>query len=480
MSRSALRPSPLDWLRSQATSRIIAAGVAGVLVVPGLSWSLLGLAPEAAPTPSGPELLATATNGEAPTAVAVPVDVVTPTRGGAARLTVQPGTVHAFESVELFAKASGYLKTQSVDIGSRIKRGDLLAEIDAPELVIDVEAAEAALARSEAQCEQARARARTAEAERESAHAAVAQARADQERLVARRSLSEKQLDRIKALSERDAVDARLVDEQTHDLEAAQAGERAGEAAIRTALAQDIAAVARVQQAQADVDEAQAAIRLAAAHRDRARAIAEYMKIEAPFDGVVSRRNFHPGAFVRSAAEGGTEPLLTVARTDVMRLVMQVPELDVPFLNVGDRATVTVDALKEAPLEGTISRIACAENPETRTMRAEIDLPNPDGRLVEGMFARVSVALHKPTDRLCVPSGCVVQHSPGNRGVLFVARDGQAARLDVALGADDGTQVEIVEGLGPRDKVIVRPPSGLGDGDAVIENSAQAAGPASR
>jgi HlyD family secretion protein len=383
---------------------------------------------------------------------------------------MQPGSIHAFESVDLYAKASGFLKTQRVDIGSPIKAGEILAEIDAPELQKDVDEAAASLEEATAQVEQMASRIATAEADRAANAASVTQAEEEIARLVARRALSEKQYERIQNLSDRNAVDRRLVDEQQHDLDAARAAERSARAAVQTARAQVVAAEARVRQAQADMAQARAAVRVAEARLARAQVLVSYTRITAPFDGVVTRRTFHPGAFIRSAADGMPEPLLTVMRTDLMRVVIQVPDLDVPLLDVGDKVTLAVDALKGKVFAGTVARLGRSETSTSRTMRVEVDLPNPDGHLVEGMYGRATIELQPPTENLTVPAACVIGHGERSKTVVFIVQDGKARRTPVTLGGDDGASVEVLSGLGPDDAVVVRPGGTLDDGAAVLEN----------
>ena len=145
---------------------------------------------------------------------------------------------------------------------------------------------------------------------------------------------------------------------------------------------------------------------------------------------MITARHFHPGAFIRSAAEGSRSPLLTVERTDRMRVVVQVPDLDVALLDVGDPATVVVDALKGRSFAGAVSRLARAENPTTRTMRVEIDLENPSGLLCEGMYGRATIELRPPSKGLTVPAVCVVGHSDRRQAKVYVVRDGQRPPAD--------------------------------------------------
>jgi RND family efflux transporter MFP subunit len=435
----------------------------GLGVVALLSWPMVWGDAESTLAPAGGTAGGPAREGGS----ALQVDVVKPASGGVRRLTIQPGSIHAFESVDLYAKVSGFLKVQKVDIGSAVKQGEVLAEIEAPELTKDVEETAAAVEQAKAQAELAAARIATAEAEHEAALAAVTQAEADLERTTARRELSEKQFERIKDLHARSAVDRKLVDEQEHDLESTRAGESAARAAIATARAQAATALARVRQAKADLVAARSAIRVAEARRDRAQVLADYTRIVAPFDGVVTQRGFHPGAFIRSAADGEPMPLLTVRRTDLMRVVVQVPDLDVPLLDVGDKATLAIDAMKGQVFHGTVARLGKSEDPMTRTMRVEIDLPNPSGQLFAGMYGRATIELQSSTEAPTVPAGCVVGHAERGQAALYVVRDGKARRVAVTTGGDDGSSVEILSGIDPDDQVIVRPGNSLEDGTPV-------------
>ncbi len=243
------------------------------------------------------------------------VDIVHPSEGGMRRTAVQPGTVIGFESVDLYAMVSGYLKTQSVDIGSRIQNGKVLAVIDAPREVKALEEAAALVDESKAQIAQADARIKTMEGERDAAAAAVEEAQSDVDRLVAARDLAQKQLTRVQGLVADHATTTRVLDENVRQLDTAAAAERTARLAVTTAKAQLATAVAKVDSARADLAEARAAVSVAEARLAKARVNVDYTKIIAPFDGVVTHRAFHPGAFVRSASEGGQASLLTVKRT---------------------------------------------------------------------------------------------------------------------------------------------------------------------
>src|SRR5262249_49617623 len=157
-----------------------------------------------------------------------------------------------------------------------------------------------------------------------------------------------------------------------------------------------------------------------------------------PFDGVVTERNFNPNDFVRAASEGGAHlPLLTVQRTDLMRVVVQVADRDVPYADPGDPAIVEIDALPGQKFPASISRIADSEDPETRLMHVEIDLPNPPGMnrkgmIRHGMYGRVTIILEK-VEMLSLPSSCLVGKSQDSKGYVYVVRDGRARQVPVQI-----------------------------------------------
>lgn len=393
--------------------------------------------------------------------------------GGIERMTVQPGSVHPFETVDLQAMVSGFLKSQSVDIGSRVKKGDVLAEIDAPREEVAVEGASAGLEQSKAKALQAEAQLAASVAERETFAAAVAQTESDIDRVVANRKMTESQYERIKGLHERKAIEGRLVDEHRRDLDGAIANERTANLAVQTAKARLAGAMAKIELSRADLVEARAAVSVAQAQLDKARVDLKYAKIVAPFDGVVTRRNYHPGAFIRSASDGGELSLLTVTRTDLMRVIIKVPDRDVVLTNPGDPAVVTVDGLARREFKGVVSRIAESEDHETRTMRVEVDLPNTDGLLREGMYGKASIGLEPASRRLTLPVSCILERSGKGQGVVQIVRGGKIGRLKVELGTDNGSLVEVDSGVTPEDEVIVRSSTALEDGTAVIATASR-------
>lgn len=404
---------------------------------------------------------------QAPKPSIATVQVIRPKSGGIQRTIQQPASIHAFEVVDLYAMVSGYLKTQSVDIGSRITGGQVLAEIDVPRDAKAVEEAASLVEQARARLAQAEAMIDVAAAQSEAARATANQAVSDVDRLKAERVFAEKQFERVSDLAGHRAVDRKLVDEQQARLDSARAAERTAGIAVETARARALAARAEVEKARVDSAAARAALGVAEASRDRLKVNLAYARIVAPFDGVVTHRSFHPGSLIHSGLGGEKQPLLTVKRTDKMRVVVLIPDRDVVLTKVGDPAVVSVDALADRSFNGTLARIAQAEDAQ-RMMRVEIDLPNSDSALYDGMYGKATITLHRDAECLAVPPACIFERIGRSRGVIYVARDGVARRTEVRLGGDNGTLVEIRGGIGPDDPIIVRSGTPVEDGMRVV------------
>jgi RND family efflux transporter MFP subunit len=402
-------------------------------------------------------------------APALSVQVVKPHRGGMARTTEMPGTIRAFEFAPLFAKVSGYLKELTVDRGDRVKKGQLLALVYDPEVDVAVLQAQAALEHSRAMEKQAEAKVKTAEAGVKAAEARRLQATSGLERAVSYRSYRRKAFDRITALASRNAVEQQLVDEQEEQYMAAQAAEHEAQAAIATAEAQLAEAKAAVELAQADLKTARTEISISEANLEKAKVLASYTRIEAPFDGVITSRGegVHRGTFIRSAADGTGEPLLTVAWTDKMRTIVPVPDLDVPFANPGDPATIRLDAQPSKVFKGVISRTAESEGLKDRTMRVEIDLPNKDGLLRDGMYGRAVIQLEPPSTNLSVPASALFDQNTNGEAAVYVVVGGKVQKRKIQVGRDTGLEVEALSGLSPEDEVIAQPTGAISEGMTV-------------
>ncbi len=312
------------------------------------------------------------------------IEVVHPKHGGLIRTSSQTGSLHAFESADLYAKISGYLKILNVDIGDQVKEGQLLAAIDVPEILKQAEHDKAAVEQAKAMVKQAMAKIETAQAELKASQAVVRKDQAEVERFAASRRFHEKEVTRYKELVHKQAEAQEKLDKELELFEEALAAEHSGQAKVVSSQANVLSAQALVEQYKADLAEAQANVQVGVSNEAKTEVLVDYTRIISPYSGVITYRGFHRGAFIRAAQGGEIHPILTVARTDKFRVVTYIPDRDVPFADVGDRALVTLDALPGEVFEGKVSRFEEAEDPKSRTMRTEIDLPNPGGAAPRG------------------------------------------------------------------------------------------------
>jgi RND family efflux transporter MFP subunit len=262
-------------------------------------------------------------------------------------------------------------------------------------------------------------------------------------------------------------VDERLVDEAIEQRDAAVEAEIAAREGVTSAREKANATEARVGKAEADEAEARAEVLVAQADLETEQEFVKFATITAPFDGVVTERNYFRNDYVRAASEGANAPLLTVQRTDLFRVVVQVPDRDVPYARPGNPATVEIDALPGVKLPAKVARVSRSEDPQTRLMPVEIDLPNDEsGKIADGMYGRVTITLEK-SDMLAVPCSCLAGKPHDGKGSVYVVRDGHARLVPVRVGGDNGLHVGIVSGLRADDQVIDHPGPGVEDGAEV-------------
>src|SRR5262249_50169288 len=255
---------------------------------------------------------------------------------------------------------------------------------------------EAAIKQAEARVKQMQARKDTAEAERVASAKAVKKAESFAKSAAAYRKFRKLAYDRIEGLAKQDSIAERLVDEKFASYQAAFEAEVAANVAIDTAKAQEKAAEAKIEETKADIEEANAQVKVAEAERDKAKVMLDFATIRAPFNGKITQRGLFPRSFVRAATLSGTSvPLFTVERTDKFRVVVQVPDRDVPFVDEGDPAFVEMDAIPGGLFKAKVSRKSDSEDPQTRLMHVEIDVENNCGKIRAGMFGRVTIILEK-------------------------------------------------------------------------------------
>lgn len=393
--------------------------------------------------------------GQAPAGAAtLNVEFAKPERRTVSRKLDVPATLEAIEQADLYAKTSGYIAQVNVDIGDRVKAGQVLAVLEVPEMAKDLQEGKAQLAAKTAALRAAEgAGIKLADANLEQARRKVDVAKSEWARKKADLLFHDLTHKRKDILYKEKAVTDQELDEARSRLAGAQADVLVAEARIAAAAADLQAAEASKGLAQAQVEMARAHVDVAVAQAARIETLQQFAQITAPFDGVVTRRMLDRGAFVQSAMSSRTSSLFTIQRLDTMRIFVEVPEVDVPFVVAGQTAKVQPYGITGKTFDGTVARIASYLNPATRTMRAEIDLLNADGKLMHGMYAKVLLDIDKRLNALTIPAAALL--TEGAEKFVFVVKDGHAARTPVKIGLDDGIRLEIREGLADEDRVIV-------------------------
>ena len=387
-----------------------------------------------------------------------------PVRKSLKLVTAQPARIEAIEQTPIRSKIAAYVAEVAVDIGDQVKKGQPLIKLAAPEL-------DAELAQKQALLEQARAEHAQAESGVKAADAAIATAKSQViqtlaaiDRCRADVRLRESEHQRIAELAASGSLNRQLLDEAQQKLRSAEASVAESQAAKESAQAGVAEAQAKAAKAAADVDAAKSRIRVADANVAHVEAMRSYLTLQAPFDGVVTLRRVDPGHLVQPASGGGEE-LLVVARTDRMRVTVPVPEIEAPYVDVGDEATIEVQSLRAAEFSGKVSRTSLALDEGSRALGAIIDLENADGRLRPGMYATARITLQENKDVLTLPSAAVVRQE--KEAICYRLVDGKAAKTTIQLGIRVGDDWEIAGGLPADATVILNKAASLKDGQAV-------------
>ena len=397
------------------------------------------------------------------------VHVARPLRGGLDRVASYVATAEPARQVDLVAGAAGFVKNVAVDIGDRVKAGQVLVEIDAPDLALDLRQAEIVVQQAKGLLKEDEARVFIAEAEIASARGAVKQAEGQIEAAQALLDYRQKQVERLQKLFQTKAVDSGPVEEAREQQKVAKSQAAAAVTAVETARADVKVKEGRLAQAKAAVDTAKLNVQAAQLGVEKAQLGVNRSRVLAPFEGIVVRRNIAPGDSVRPD-NPARRPLLTLVQVHGIRIFFAVSGRDIPQTQEGTPAEVTFDALPGVCMTGKVTRVAFAIDPKDRTMRAEIDLPNRDGKVRPGMFGRATLQLGKgPADALRVPVSAIVglPARPGESpDAIYVYRNGQARLVRVQLSYQKGEEVEISSGLSADDLVVTNP-MGLGAKPAV-------------
>ncbi len=344
-----------------------------------------------------------------------------------ARRTVLSAEFRPYQEVEIHAKVAGYVKRIYVDIGDRVKQGQVLATLEIPEMTNDLTRAAAAREHSSSEVQRARDGVLRAESAHEAAHLSY---------------------QRLSAVSKQRP---NLVAQQ--ELDDAEARDRVSEASVA--------------EAKSGLASAQQQVQVSTADEDKTKTLFDYSRITAPFAGVISKRFADTGSMIQAGTASQTQamPVVRLSQIDRLRLVLQIPESVVPHIRIGEPVDVRVPTLNRT-FTGTVSRFSDRVAPATRTMETEVDVFNPGFVLIPGMYAEAVLTLEKHDNALAVPVQSIVTRD-GIATVMLVGSNHRLEQRSIKTGIETAEKVEVLSGLHAGDQVVIGNRSQLKSGEEV-------------
>jgi RND family efflux transporter MFP subunit len=343
-------------------------------------------------------------------------------QNGPVELTL-PGQTEAFDVANLYPRATGYVVERRVDIGSHVKAGDLLLRIEAPDLDQQLAQAQAQLGQNQAAVLQAQAQVQSAEA-----NTKLANVTKFRETTLAGQGWETRQ----------------NADNATANFSVQTAGIINAQAGVAVALA--------------NLKAQQATI-------DRLQALTAFEQVKAPFDGVITARNVDKGDLLTQDSSGGA-PMFTIARDDVLRVAVYVPQSSAIGIHDGVEAQVMVPEMPNRIFRGRVARSSVALQASSRSMLTEVDVANPDGVLRPGLYVNVAFSIPRQAPAIVVPDAALVFNATGLR-VATVDGDSRIRFQKVTIYRDFGTTAELRDGLQGGENLVLSPPADLTEGHKV-------------
>lgn len=349
----------------------------------------------------------------------------------------QPGVIEAFERTPIVSKIPGYVLKWNVDIGDPVRKDEVLAELWVPELVSQLNLKVEQVHQAEKSLAMAKAQVATAAAQVHEAQAALTRAEANN-------SYWKSQSARFTSLVKESVLDKQTQEETLNQFRSAAAALTEAQAKVQSTQAME-------KEKESARDKAEVDIRAADADRRRQADLLGYATLTAPYDGVVTQRTINTKQFVQPGTGSLGDVLYIVERTDIVRIFMSVPETDASWVRVGAPAIVRVQALQGQEFQGAVARTASSLNQLTRTLRTEVDLPNPDlpnlgRRLRPGMYAYGTIDAEW-RDVTTVPASAVVTEGDVNVGYqsyCYLVEDGRVKRTQIEIGVRNDQLIEIL------------------------------------
>ena len=418
------------------------------MLLAGAIMVLVGLlAAEMLPRGQRPVGLAETIPAAKPTATSV--QVVMPRRSAASSELLLPGNVQAVQEAALFARTNGYVHRRLVDIGDRVTAGQLLAEIESPEVDQELLQARAVLLQARATLGQARANLKQTQANVQQARATLLQVQAntDMARITA---------ERWNQMEQEGVLPRQQSEEKQAAYSAAQANVSAAQANIN-AVQENANAVQSQVQAQA------ANVQVQEANVHRLETFQSFQKVTAPFAGVITVRNVEVGALITAGSSTTSRELFRLAQIDTLRVFVNVPQTLMNAIQPGQSAQLMVRELPQKVFTGQVVRTTSALDVASRTLPMEVQVSNPELTLLPGMYAQVKFNASRSTSPLLVPSNALVIRADGPQ-VATVQQDQTVRYQKVKIERDYGTEVEISSGLNGDEALVVNPTNDLQEG----------------
>jgi HlyD family secretion protein len=391
----------------------------------------------------------------APSVLALPVlQMIHPQVRRIVRVVGQPSFVQSYERTSIYPKVTAFIEKWNVDIGDKVQKGDVLADLFVPEMREDLGTKKATVEFDQEQVRLAQKEVEVAQAEVSAAKARLDMAVAILAKYEAEVKRWDVQVKRLAREVERQVVAPQILLESENELNADIAARDAAKAAIKNAESELLAKEAALARAEVNVAVARARVVVAQSEAKRLEAWVGYLKLFAPYDGIIVARNANtwdfvlpqtgdPTAQVRAphlSPSGQAAPIYVVDRTDIVRIFVDVPERDANYIHIGSEARVKVWAYRDEWLPASVTRISWALNTHSRTMRAEIDLRNPGSQILPGMYAYGNIVVERPDVRALPKSAFTYS---GGKSFIWRYDNGHALRTEVATGVTDGEWIEV-------------------------------------
>jgi len=416
------------------------------------------------------------------------------------RVVGQPSFIEAYERTSIYPKLTAYIEKWIVDIGDKVKKGDVLARLFVPEVVEDFGTKKATVKLDEDRVDLALKMVDVAEANVQAARARLDEAQAILGKYQAEVDRWDSEVKRLTREVQQNVVAPQILLESTNQWRSSTAARDAAMATIKKAQAELLSDQAELAKAKVDVLVARANVAVASSDARRLEAWVGYLTLTAPFDGVIVARNANTFDFVLPSTGDPTAmqrapdlspsraaPIYVVDRTDIVRVFVDIPEQDANYVQTGTKGSVLARAYRDKSIEGTVTRTSWALNVKSRTLRAEIDLHNPGSQLLPGMYAYAKVIIERPGVRALPVSA--LTHS-GDQTFCWMYEDGHAKKTEIETGASDGDWMEVTNIKRPMasdadqswapisgsEQVILGDLSILADGDPVEAETSSDAG----